>query len=188
MLRLVARAAALAGCVFAVAVCGEQGRFTTSSGGGSGSGGSGLTSLNMASDAAGVVSWSPGSLSAPGTFTPTFAQASASQFGVVEVDNSTVVASGGVISVKSGVYDASGAGATAAQELQEAGVQVTTANAVGNQVLAQTQLENTRLRNRLESEAAERARLEAEIAQREAAAQQQAHGEHTDFDQHIARG
>ena len=47
MLRLVARAAALTGCVFAVAVCGEQGRFPTSStgggGGSSGGGGSGGT-------------------------------------------------------------------------------------------------------------------------------------------------
>ena len=39
-MRLVARAAALVGCVFAVAVCGESGRFTTATGGGGGGGGS----------------------------------------------------------------------------------------------------------------------------------------------------
>lgn len=38
MLRLVARAAALVGCVFAVAVCGESGRFTTATSGGGGGG------------------------------------------------------------------------------------------------------------------------------------------------------
>ncbi len=43
MLRLVARAAALAGCVFAVAVCGEQGRFTTTTTTGGGGGGGGGT-------------------------------------------------------------------------------------------------------------------------------------------------
>ena len=44
VLRLAARAAALVGCVFAVAVCGEQGRFTTSTGGSGGTGGGGGSS------------------------------------------------------------------------------------------------------------------------------------------------
>lgn len=45
-LRLAARAAALAGCVFAVTVCGEQGKFPTTptgGGGGGGGGGAGVT-------------------------------------------------------------------------------------------------------------------------------------------------
>jgi hypothetical protein len=48
VLRLVARATALVGCVFAVAVCGEQGRFTTATGGGGG--GTGNVIIQVPSD------------------------------------------------------------------------------------------------------------------------------------------
>jgi hypothetical protein len=58
-----------------------------------------VTSVAIAADGAGVVSWSGSPISTSGTLAPTFSKLSASQFGVAEVDNSTIVAIGGVISV-----------------------------------------------------------------------------------------
>jgi hypothetical protein len=64
------------------------------------SGGSGtVTSVAMAADSASVVSWTGSPIITSGTFTPTFSLASPSQFGVVEPDNSTIIANSGVFSV-----------------------------------------------------------------------------------------
>jgi hypothetical protein len=61
-----------------------------------------VTSVGMAADALGFSSWSGSPVTSGGTFTPTFAKGSHSQFGIFEVDNSTITANGGVLSAVSG--------------------------------------------------------------------------------------
>jgi hypothetical protein len=65
------------------------------------SGGGTVTSVAAAADSAGVVSWAGSPITGSGTLTPTFAQASSGQFGVVEVDGTTITASSGVITAHS---------------------------------------------------------------------------------------
>jgi hypothetical protein len=62
-----------------------------------------VTSVAMAADTAGVVSWAGSPITGSGTFTPTFSKASSSQFGVMEVDNASLKASAGVVSA-SGIF------------------------------------------------------------------------------------
>ncbi len=82
----------------------------------------------VAADSAGVVSWSGSPITASGTLTPTFSQATSSQFGVVKVDGSTITASGGVISA------AGGGGSLSTNELVATAPNATTQVSIANPV------------------------------------------------------